>query len=118
MALRKEPERRYPSVGQFSEDIRRHLAGRPVAARKDTWSYRSAKFLRRHRVAVAAAALILLTLLGGVLATWWEERAAQREKAKAEHINAFLEAILNYSNPYLKPSRSGWSRDEHERHSQ
>ena len=25
MALRKEPERRYPSVEQFSEDIRRHL---------------------------------------------------------------------------------------------
>ena len=34
-----------------------------------------------------------------------EERAAQREKAKAEHINAFLEEILNYANPYLNPSQ-------------
>jgi serine/threonine protein kinase len=34
MALRKEPERRYVSVGQFSEDIRRHLEGLPVIARK------------------------------------------------------------------------------------
>ena len=36
MALRKEPERRYQSVEQFSEDIRRHLEARPVMARKDT----------------------------------------------------------------------------------
>ncbi|MEO6969457.1 MAG: protein kinase [Chthoniobacterales bacterium] len=109
MALRKEPERRYLSVGQFSEDIRRYLAGLPVIARGDTWSYRSAKFLRRHRVAVTAAALVLLTLLGGIIATSWEERAARREKAKAEHINAFLEEILNYANPYLNPSRRNGS---------
>src|SRR5205807_10034495 len=44
MALRKEPERRYQSVEQFSEDIRRHLESRPVHARKDTFGYRSGKF--------------------------------------------------------------------------
>src|SRR5580704_8333415 len=33
MALRKEPQRRYSSVLQFSEDIRRHLQGLPVTAR-------------------------------------------------------------------------------------
>ena len=36
-ALSKEPQRRYASVDQFSEDVRRHLAGLPVMARKDTW---------------------------------------------------------------------------------
>src|SRR5262249_57381903 len=36
MAMRKEPERRYQSVEQFSEDIRRYLEGMPVTARKDT----------------------------------------------------------------------------------
>ncbi len=103
MALRKEPERRYSSVGQFSEDIRRYLAGRPIAARKDTWSYRSAKFVQRHRLGVTAATLVLLTLLSGIVATSWEERTARQEKAKAESISAFLEKILNYSNPYLNP---------------
>src|SRR5258705_9510698 len=29
-ALRKEPERRYASAQEFSEDIRRHLEGLPV----------------------------------------------------------------------------------------
>src|SRR5438477_12940635 len=41
MALRKEPERRYQSVEQFSEDIGRHLTARSVLARKDTIWYRA-----------------------------------------------------------------------------
>ena len=43
MAMRKEPQRRYLSVEQFSEDIHRHLEGRPVVARKDTLGYRTEK---------------------------------------------------------------------------
>src|SRR5438552_2407442 len=42
-ALRKGPQRRYASVEQFSEDIRRHLEGLPVIARKDTVAYRTSK---------------------------------------------------------------------------
>ena len=34
-ALRKEPERRYASVDQLADDIRRYLDGRPVTARGD-----------------------------------------------------------------------------------
>ena len=46
MALRKEPERRYQSVEQFSEDIRRYLTGCRSRARKDTFRYRAGKFVR------------------------------------------------------------------------
>jgi serine/threonine protein kinase len=56
MAMRKEPSRRYASVGQFSEDIRWHLEGLPVLARKDTFSYRASKFVNRNKLDVAAAA--------------------------------------------------------------
>ena len=90
MAMRKESARRYRSVEQFSEDIRRHLAGRPVIARPDTLSYRSAKFVRRNKAAVAAALLILLTLLGGIVATSWQARRAtvQEQRARAEQARA------------------------------
>jgi serine/threonine protein kinase/tetratricopeptide (TPR) repeat protein len=91
MAMRKETARRYRSVEQFSEDIRRHLAGRPVVAQPDTLSYRSAKFLRRNRLAVSAAALLFFTLVGGIVATTWQthkarlhERRARAEQARAE----------------------------------
>ena len=100
-AMRKEPHRRYESAAEFSEDIRRHLVGLPVIARKDTWSYRSAKFVRRNRIAVGAGALVLIALIGGVVATAWEARATRQEKARAESINSFLEQMLNYSNPQL-----------------
>jgi eukaryotic-like serine/threonine-protein kinase len=100
-AMRKEPHRRYESAAQFSEDIRRHLVGLPVIARKDTWGYRSAKFVRRNRIAVGAGALVLIALLGGVVTTAWEARATRQEKTRAESINSFLERLLNYSNPQV-----------------
>ncbi|MGH8101998.1 MAG: serine/threonine protein kinase, partial [Chthoniobacterales bacterium] len=104
-AMRKEPSRRYGSVEQFSEDIRRHLTNLPVMARPDTRSYRAAKFVQRNRVWVAAAAVIFLTLMGGIIATMWEADAArnqrdraQHEKVKAERINVFLQRMLSFSN--------------------
>lgn len=78
MAMRKEPERRYASVAQFSDDIRRHLEGRTVLARKDTLGYRTSKFIRRNKLGVAAAALVFLSLAGGIVATTYEARRAQR----------------------------------------
>ncbi|HTN73005.1 MAG TPA: protein kinase [Methylomirabilota bacterium] len=83
-ALRKEPERRYSSVEQFAEDIRRHLEGRPVIARKDTIRYRTVKFAQRHKAGVAAATLAALSLIGGIIATSWEVHIAKIERAKAE----------------------------------
>ncbi len=47
MALRKEPDRRYSSVYQFADDLRRHLSGEPVLAHKDTVRYRVGKFVRK-----------------------------------------------------------------------
>ena len=55
-ALSKEPSHRYASAEALAEDIRRHLAGQPVRARRDTFGYVAAKFVRRHRIGVAAAA--------------------------------------------------------------
>ena len=99
MAMRKEPARRYTSVGRFSEDIRRHLKGLPVLARKDTVAYRTSKFISRHRIGAAAAALVLLSLVGGIVATLLEVRTAHRAEAKAEAISGFLQKTLQASDP-------------------
>ena len=57
-------------LAQFSEDLRRHLTGLPVVARKDTFSYRAEKFVRRHKAGVAALALLsVLTVTLAVLFT-------------------------------------------------
>ncbi len=58
-ALRKEPDRRYRSVGRLAEDVSLHLRRRPVRARPDTLAYRGGKFKHRHPAGVTAAALVM-----------------------------------------------------------
>src|SRR5205823_6019525 len=84
MALRKDPARRYQSVEQFTDDIRRHLEARPILARRDTMAYRARKFVQRNKVATAAAVLIIISLIAGLVATTWEAHRAKLEKARAE----------------------------------
>lgn len=95
MAMRKETGRRYRSVEQFSEDIRRHLAGRPVIARPDTLSYRAGKFLQRNRLGVAAAALLLVSLVAGVVATAQQARRARVQEQRARVAQARAERRFN-----------------------
>jgi eukaryotic-like serine/threonine-protein kinase len=82
--LRKEPQRRYPSVEQFAGDIRRHLENLPVTARKDTFSYRASKFVTRHRAGVAVAVVVALALLAGLMITRREAQIARAQQARAE----------------------------------
>ena len=83
-AMRKEPERRYPSAAALSEDIGRFLEGRPVEARRPSAAYRAKKFVRRHRIGAAATVLVLAALAAGVWATLREARRARAAEARAE----------------------------------
>jgi serine/threonine protein kinase len=68
-ALQKEPQRRYESVAEFSEDIERHLQHLPVRARPSALAYRASKFVRRHRIEVGSAGIVLLMVaIAGLLA--------------------------------------------------
>jgi len=80
-ALRKESERRYASVQHLSDDIRRHLAGLPILARKGTLKYRIGKFIRRHKAGAASLVLILLILLVGTILVLREARRSENLKA-------------------------------------
>ena len=111
MALRKEPQRRYPSAEQLGDDIRRHLATLPVKARRDTRAYRAGKFVRRNRIGVSAALLLLVTLTAGIFGILWQARVARQqrdlalhqlelarvEQAKSSRINTFLQEMVGYS---------------------
>jgi serine/threonine protein kinase/tetratricopeptide (TPR) repeat protein len=112
-ALRKEPERRYQSVEQFSEDIQRHLARLPVSASKDTFAYRGKKFVQRRKAIVALCAITVFSLLTGIILAMWQARAArtqermakeqataaQQERDKARRISEFLRTTLSFANP-------------------
>ncbi len=94
-ALRKEPERRYQSVGDFAEDIKRHLNGLPVTATADTNRYRFSKFVRRHKqgTAISAAVSLLIFSLSGVAI--YQGIAVTRERVKAERRLVETRKIAN-----------------------
>jgi serine/threonine protein kinase/tetratricopeptide (TPR) repeat protein len=83
-ALAKNPGQRYSSAEQLGEDIRRHLTGLPIEARKHTVAYRVRKFGLRHRSTVAAAVLVFLTLVLGIVFTTRAARIARAQQARAE----------------------------------
>ena len=101
-AMRKEPEQRYVSAAQLAADIRRHLEGQPVSARKGTTTYLAGKFVRRHRwwLAVGATLLALGTGLG---ITEIQRQRAVKEQLTASNnsrqLGDFLQTVLEGAHP-------------------
>ena len=85
-ALAREPARRYANASGLTDDLQRHLSGRPVRARPSIMSYRAGKFINRNRVAVAAGGLLAIALAGGVTATVWEARRATRRFGEVRRL--------------------------------
>ena len=90
-ALRREPQERYATMEQFSEDLENYLGSRPLRARKgDAW-YHTRKFLRRHWLPVAATALAVSGLSAGVLVANHQRAIAQRRFVDVRRLaNVFL----------------------------
>jgi serine/threonine-protein kinase len=118
MALRKEPTRRYQSVDQLQEDVRRYLEGLPVRAQSDTWAYRTAKFVRRHRVSVAASATaaVLLVVLSVIALRFAVLTRAQAERvqtaaARTEQVRQFLINLFEVADPENARGRQVTARE-------
>jgi tetratricopeptide (TPR) repeat protein/predicted Ser/Thr protein kinase len=90
-ALEVDPARRYGSVERFAEDIRRHLSGHPVNARRATFAYRAAKFLRRNTLAVATAAAIVAVTAIAFAATLHQKRIAER---RFDEVRSLARAVV------------------------
>jgi serine/threonine protein kinase/tetratricopeptide (TPR) repeat protein len=113
MAMRKEPERRYGSAQQMAGDIQRYLDGKPVIARRDTLSYRSAKFVKRHWLPVTAGISAAFLILAFAVTTYVQavriaaerdrvaeqRELAERERARAEEVSTFLVDLFKLSDP-------------------
>ena len=98
-ALQKDPARRYASAGAFVDDIRRYQRGLPIAARRDSFGYRTGKFVRRNAIGVAATALVAASLVAGLIGTAWQARVASREAAKAREVSRFLSSLFEVADP-------------------
>ena len=97
MAMRKEPDRRYPSVEALADDITRHLLGKPVLARQGDWRYNTAKFMRRHLLPVSAvaAAFLTLALIAGV--TLWQNHRIELARDQTAQERDRAQQVIGFS---------------------
>jgi serine/threonine-protein kinase len=105
-SLSKEPDLRYASADQLARDIRRHLTGHPVIARRQTVSYHARRFLKRRRIEVFAAVAVALSLLVGAVISFEQARNARAERDRAQAAsretaatNTFLLQLFEASDP-------------------
>jgi serine/threonine protein kinase/tetratricopeptide (TPR) repeat protein len=106
-ALKSDPAERYESVAEFADDLRRFLAHQPIAARADTPGYRAAKFVGRHRRALAAGVtvgvLVVALIVFYTLRLSAERDRATLEAAKASKVSELLTRLLTGADPYRTP---------------
>ncbi len=107
-ALAKAPEARYASAEELARDLRRWLEGRPVAARRWTWRYRTGRFLARHRrwavglaLVVAAAGVSVVAHLDQAREAAVLRQRAAAENARAAEVATFLVDLFESADPDL-----------------
>ncbi|MFG0317888.1 MAG: serine/threonine-protein kinase, partial [Planctomycetota bacterium JB042] len=96
-ALAKDPDRRYASVAQLADDLRRFLAREPLAARPPSVAYQAKLFARRNRALVVSCAAIFVTSVVATVVSVRSavrsaaaERIASDQRARAEDLLALL----------------------------
>jgi tetratricopeptide (TPR) repeat protein len=99
-ALDKDRNRRYETADAFAADVRHYLNDEPVSACPPSAWYRTRKFARRHRGALATAAVLALaftlTVAGVAGSIGWAARdKAAREKALDQTVERDLSAAAD-----------------------
>jgi eukaryotic-like serine/threonine-protein kinase len=101
MATHADPGRRYASAGHLSDDVQRWLDGLPVRARPDEFGYRTARFVRRHRGAVAGGVVATLSLVAFTVFTMAQARQLERERDRARSTVTFLTELFQSADPVV-----------------
>ncbi len=106
-ALHPDPARRYESVAQLVDELRRWQRDMPVMAQRDTLWYRGRKFVRRHALAVGASGIAAFALVAALGISVVQTRAATAQLERAVAVSAFLQEPVAFARRAVP---AGWSR--------
>lgn len=82
-AMAKDKDHRYESAAALGDDLQRFLESVPIHARTPSVWYRTAKFVRRHKILVGASLSIFAALALGLIMTGISLRHAIRAQQEA-----------------------------------
>jgi len=95
-AMHRNPNRRYASVAQLSDDLERFLEGRMIRARRYRMTYRTTAFLR-SKGPWAGILVMLPLLLVSCLLIFSLTRKFAEEREKTEHLLGALHHLVERS---------------------
>jgi eukaryotic-like serine/threonine-protein kinase len=98
-ALEKDRNRRYATPLELAADVDRYLRNAPVSAHPAGLTYRTRKYVGRHRVGVSVAAAGLVLLIGFAVAQAIELRKIRQQRDRADRITQFMTGIFKVPNP-------------------
>ena len=98
-ALHPDVQRRYDSVEQLTEDVRRWQHGLPVSAHGDSVWYRARRFAGRHKLGLATLALSTSALLLALGISIVQTRAATEQARRATAVSGFMRELLAAPSP-------------------
>ena len=99
-ALEKDRDRRYQSVAQLAQDIRRFMNHEPIEARRTTGWYVLRKIVRRHRGTAAALCAFVLLLGGFGAAMFVLYHRSEMQAQTAQQVVDVLQRTLTQADPY------------------
>ena len=105
-ATATERAQRYGAVEPFAGDLRRYLAGEPVSARGDGWTYRARLFARRRRWPIALAGAVLVALVAGWIGSDLDRRRAEREASLGWGAHGQAKAVVRVLEEWVLSATS------------
>ena len=98
MAVRKEPERRYPSVEAMANDVKNFLDGKPLQAVGDGWLYSAKKFIGRNPMATLLTVMVLGFMVALPVIQFENQRQLEQERDKALASEAMAQEQTTIAN--------------------